>query len=384
LAKSEKKLEVSLPINLDDGSSKSYTAYRVQHSSILGPSIGSIGVFNSTIEDCEALAMLMTINTSSLGLPLGGSKGIICTDQNELSKDELNRLYSKYIYSISGILQNDIIKLLDDINEDTSYSVISAVNKSGFSANTLTNRPTDYFNTEYVKISQILSITQCVKSILKYFDTADIKNIRVGITAEDDTVDKLLLYELSRIGLKLGDIDDSEYICNDIFDLDIYDFVHEYDIHYGDYYRVKNLDNAKKSINCDILCSDVDILILQNPAIKITLDNVRNIKAKYIIEAEENMISSDAEKVLELSGITIIPDFISLGGILINSYIEWSSYPNTPLIKYFDYKDKIDFIISKCLSKIWKIKEQYELTTRDSALLIGIKRLINSIEKRGY
>jgi hypothetical protein len=293
----------------------------------------------------------------------------------------MNKLYSSYIYGISNIIKNDIIKLLDDPESAVSYTIIETINKYGLPPNALVNKPSDYFGLGYYKASQILSITQTVKNILKFIEYKDPKEIRVGITVDDD-IEKLLLYELSKIGLKLGDIQDSEYIVTDIFDLDIYDFVYEYDIEFGGYYRIKDLNKAKKYSDDDLLGASVDILILQNKGLRITIDNVEKIKAKYIIEAEENLITSEAERWLEINDITVIPDFISLGGILINSYIEWSSYTNTPFIRYNDYKDKIDFIISKCLSKIWKIKNRYELTTRDSALLLGITRLVNSIERR--
>jgi glutamate dehydrogenase (NAD(P)+) len=386
LSNSEKKLEISIPIQMDDGSIKSFQGYRVQHSTVLGPAIGSLSMFNANIEECEALAIIMSLHNGALGIPLGGSKGIINCNSNDLSKDEIDRLYKGYINEISFMLGDtkDIIKLHNDPKAFTAYPIIDALNKNKLGINSVVNRPIDYFSTGLVNTAHSISIAKCVKNILDKFQCKDLDDLKIGLTVEDDEFDKNLLYELRNMGLKIGDVQDSEYSCNDIFCTDIYDIVYQYDVNFADYVRVKDLKNATKCTNYDILGADVDILILQNPDLRITIDNVENIKTKFIIEANENLITSDAERFLELHGVIIIPDFISLGGILINSYIEWANYSNAMYMSYLDYKSKIDIIIDRSLEKMWKIKDQYEISTREASLLNGIQKISNILEKRGF
>jgi len=57
----EKSLVVSVPVRLDDGTWRVFPGYRVQHSSVMGPTKGGIRYDdNVTLGECAALAMWMT------------------------------------------------------------------------------------------------------------------------------------------------------------------------------------------------------------------------------------------------------------------------------------------------------------------------------------
>ena len=89
----ERSLLVSVPVRLDDGSWHVYPAYRVQHSSVLGPTKGGIR-FDSGVNlgECAALAMWMTWKCALLRLPYGGAKGGVRCDARSLSQPELQRV----------------------------------------------------------------------------------------------------------------------------------------------------------------------------------------------------------------------------------------------------------------------------------------------------
>ena len=72
----ERAVILSLPVRLDDGSVRSFPAYRVQHSSVLGPTKGGIRYdARVNLGECAALAMWMTWKCALLRLPYGGAKG---------------------------------------------------------------------------------------------------------------------------------------------------------------------------------------------------------------------------------------------------------------------------------------------------------------------
>ncbi len=80
---------------------KTYPAYRVQHSSKLGPYKGGIRFHPGvTLDEVRAMATLMTIKTAAVGLPLGGAKGGIAMDVRNLSPkeiEELSRAYARHL-----------------------------------------------------------------------------------------------------------------------------------------------------------------------------------------------------------------------------------------------------------------------------------------------
>ncbi|HEC22586.1 MAG TPA: glutamate dehydrogenase, partial [Chloroflexi bacterium] len=89
----ERKLEVSLPVKMDDGTIHVFTGYRVQHSTARGPAKGGIRYHpRVTMEEVQALATLMTWKCSVAGIPFGGAKGGVAVDSRSLSRGELERL----------------------------------------------------------------------------------------------------------------------------------------------------------------------------------------------------------------------------------------------------------------------------------------------------
>jgi glutamate dehydrogenase (NAD(P)+) len=86
----ERALSTSIPVRLDDGTLGVYPGYRVQHSSVLGPTKGGIRYDKAvTLGECAALAMWMTWKTALLRLPYGGAKGGVRCNPRNLSRGEL-------------------------------------------------------------------------------------------------------------------------------------------------------------------------------------------------------------------------------------------------------------------------------------------------------
>src|SRR5258708_15194598 len=89
----ERALMTSVPLRRDDGRIEIFAGYRVQHSTVLGPTKGGIRYDPEvTLGECAALAMWMTWKCGLLKLPYGGAKGGIRCDPKALSLHELERL----------------------------------------------------------------------------------------------------------------------------------------------------------------------------------------------------------------------------------------------------------------------------------------------------
>ena len=101
----KRALQVAVPIRLDDGTVKTFMGYRVQHNMTIGPGKGGIRYHPKVdLSETAALAMLMTFKCALVGLPLGGAKGGIQVDPNELSRQELQALTRRYCTEINMII----------------------------------------------------------------------------------------------------------------------------------------------------------------------------------------------------------------------------------------------------------------------------------------
>src|SRR5215216_1151177 len=101
----ERALSTSIPVRLDDGSLGVYAGYRVQHSSVLGPTKGGIRYdLAVTLGECAALAMWMTWKCALLRLPYGGAKGGVRCDPRSLSPRELEGLTRRFTTELLPII----------------------------------------------------------------------------------------------------------------------------------------------------------------------------------------------------------------------------------------------------------------------------------------
>lgn len=387
LVNSEKKIEVSFQVKMDDGSIQTFRGAFVQHSTVLGPSIGSIEILNNgSMQECEALAMLMSLHAAMLGLPMGGSKGIIFADTEKMSKDETERLYKAYIDAISDFLKKNTntIKLLEDGNAYAVYPIIDIVEKKTHSIKSVVNRPNEYFSTGMIEQSQAFSVAQCVKKVLENYKREDIPNLDVGITLDDEKADINLLIELNNLGLKILGFATDEEDNIKIYRKKIWDLIFNTDWSKTKCIKCRKIDPYEKTDNENILEANVDVLILQDSEVFIDSENAQKIKAKYIIEASENLITHEAEVVLEDRGSLVIPDFISLGGVLLNAYLEWIYGSSAPVIGSLLWKNTVAKLLQESLTLIFEIKNKHKITTREAAILYAISRIIDIKQKKGF
>lgn len=78
------------------------TAFRVQHKTHRLPTKGGTRYApNIDLQEVEALATLMTIKCTVVGLPYGGAKGGIKIDPKLLSKKELEQLTRNYTIALA-------------------------------------------------------------------------------------------------------------------------------------------------------------------------------------------------------------------------------------------------------------------------------------------
>src|SRR6476660_8373438 len=130
----ERSIIVSCPIKLDDGSRVVFPGYRVQHSSVLGPTKGGIRYDpHVTLGECAALAVWMTWKCALLRLPYGGAKGGVRCNPRELSAAELQRLTRRYTSELRGVIgpQEDIPAPDMATNEQTMAWIMDTYSMQG-------------------------------------------------------------------------------------------------------------------------------------------------------------------------------------------------------------------------------------------------------------
>ena len=87
LSKAEREITVTIPLKMDDGTTRLFEGYRVQHSNLRGPYKGGIRFHaEADIDEVRALALWMTMKTAVADIPMGGGKGGVVVDPKSLSR----------------------------------------------------------------------------------------------------------------------------------------------------------------------------------------------------------------------------------------------------------------------------------------------------------
>jgi glutamate dehydrogenase (NAD(P)+) len=94
IKQTKRELIVHFPVEMDDGSVKIFTGYRVQHNMARGAGKGGIRYHPDVdLDEVRALAMWMTWKAAVVNIPFGGAKGGVQCDPKSMSLREKFRDY---------------------------------------------------------------------------------------------------------------------------------------------------------------------------------------------------------------------------------------------------------------------------------------------------
>src|SRR3989338_7605490 len=117
LRQPERIVQVTLPVRLDNGETKIFQGYRVQHSNLRGPYKGGLRYHPKVdLNEVKALALWMTMKCAVVGIPMGGGKGGIIVDPKKLSTGELERLTRAFTRAMQNVFGPDRDVPAPDVN----------------------------------------------------------------------------------------------------------------------------------------------------------------------------------------------------------------------------------------------------------------------------
>ncbi len=146
---------------------------------------------------------------------------------------------------------------------------------------------------------------------------------------------------------------------------------------------VIGFDGSENITNEELLELECDILIPAALENVITKDNADNIRAKIISEGANGPTTPEADKILEEKEVFVVPDILANAGGVVVSYFEWVQDLN----RYFWDEDRVNAELEKVLvrsfNEVYKIKEEYDVSSRDAAMILALKRVVKAFELRG-
>ncbi len=379
----KRALQVSVPIRLDDGTVKTFQGFRVQHNMTIGPAKGGVRYHpHVTLSETAALAMLMTFKCSLVGLPLGGAKGGIAVNPNDLSRQELQSLSRRFITEIALIIGPNIDIPAPDIGTDgqtmawymDTYSQLKGYSVPGI----VTGKPIAIGGSLGRKESTGKGVVYCIQFAAEKLNwkigketTAAIHGFgKVGMPAAQDLHD---------LGVKIQAISDVSGAIYNKKGIDVNLAVSW--VESGKY--LKDFPDADHISNDELLTLDVDVLIPAAIDGVITLKNANSVRAKMIAEGANGPLTSGAVDILTNKGIFIIPDILCNAGGVIVSYFEWVQGIQNLFWDLNRINTELHRMLKLAFEDVYKVHIDMNVDMKKAAFVVALTRVSAAMRYRG-
>ncbi len=381
----KRALTVSVPIRLDDGTVKTFMGYRVQHNMTIGPGKGGIRFHPSVdLSETAALAMLMTFKCALVGLPLGGAKGGVRVDPNELSRQELQSLTRRYATEINSFIGPNIDIPAPDIGTDgqtmawfmDTYSQLKGYTVPGV----VTGKPISVGGSLGRAEATGKGVAYCVNFSAKKIGMKIGKKTRVTIHGFGK-VGVPAAQDLRSQGAKIIAVSDVSGALYNPEGLDI-DACSKWTKERR-YLKDLNLPGASLISNEELLALETDILIPAAIDGVITAKNCHLVKAKIIAEGANGPLTKEAVTYLTERGAFIIPDILCNAGGVIVSYFEWVQGLQNFFWDLDQINGKLHDILKESFETVFECSKTYKVDMKKAALIAALKRLDRAMRLRG-
>jgi glutamate dehydrogenase (NAD(P)+) len=378
----ERAVIVTVPVHRDTGVVEVFPAYRVQHSSVLGPTKGGIRFDpHVTLGECAALAVWMTWKCSLLRLPYGGAKGGVRCNPRELSQNELQRLTRRYTSELMGVIgpQEDIPAPDMATNEQTMAWMMDTYSMQVGHAvpEIVTGKPVSLggslFRHEATGAGVVMVIERACQRL--GWRLADQRCVVQGF----GNVGGIAATELAAKGatvLAVSDISGGVYAESG---LDVA-AAHAWAADHG---TLADFPGTVRVTNAELLELPCDVLVLAALEDQLTAENAPRIDTKLVVEGANGPTSIEADAILGDRGIPILPDVLTNAGGVTVSYFEWVQ----DLGRLFWTRDEIRARLADKLGdafdRVWALAEQKGISLRQAALVGGINEVAGALKARG-
>ena len=381
LKKPQKAVEVSVPVEMDDGSLKVFTGFRVQYSNARGPYKGGLRYHPQVdLNEVKTLAFWMSIKCAVADIPYGGGKGGIEVDPKNLSERELERLTRGYV---RAMVKNIGVNV--DIPAPDVYTTPQIMAWFMDEYSQLQGEPTPAIVTgKPIEIGGSLGRDTATAQGGFYVLKNVLENMKiqgeVSVAINGFGNAGANFAEISsKGGYKIVAVSDSKGGIYNEDGLDIEAVIE----HKKKTDSVVDFGGAKNISNEELLDLKVDVLVPAALENVIHEKNCQAIKAKIILELANGPVNKKANQILFKEGATIIPDVLANAGGVVVSYFEWVQNLQNFYWTVEDVREKLLTKMNKATDDIWKFKEENKVDMRTAAYAVAIKKIVEVIKIRG-
>lgn len=314
---------------IEEGESRRFKAYRVQHNQARGPYKGGTRYHkNVSLDLFKVLAAEMTWKTAIANVPFGGGKGGIRIDPREFSQDELEAISLRYMYKMKQMIGPDLDIPAPDVGTNgmvmawmfRQYS--DGERERHTMRGIVTGKDVRIGGSEGRVKATGQGLAYCVEEWFKD-QQLPLKGARISLQGFGNVGSAAaeILCGMGAVLVAVNDADGTIYNPNGIDPVALVEYVHQ------------NKDNLKRSVagfpgaqeisKADFWEVESEMLLPCALGGEITGDVAKRLKVKLVAEGANGPTTPEGDEILASKGIALIPDIIANSGGVTVSYYEW-------------------------------------------------------------
>lgn len=373
LREPQRIVEVHFPVEMDDGKTKVFTGFRVQHNNALGPYKGGLRFHpDVSLDEVKSLAFWMSIKTAVVGIPFGGGKGGVIVNPKELSQSEIEKLSKAFMKSIYPILGSEVDVPAPDVNTNAQimdwmleeYEKVTGKKELAL----ITGKPIDKGGSQGREEATGLGGAYILKELPEVLGK-DASEITVAIEGFGN-VGSFFAKFAAEFGFKVVAVSDSKSGIVDMNGLNIEELIEfKKEKSFADYPEKEKIGSS------DVLALEVDVIVPAALEKSLTEENVKNVKAKVVLELANGPTTSEADEYFKQNDILVVPDILANAGGVTVSYFEWYQNMHEERWELEKVREELSKIMISAWVNVREKSEQLNTTLREAAYAVAIEKI---------
>lgn len=375
--------QVRLMIRMDDGSRKSFLAWRCRYDDTRGPTKGGIRFHpGASADEVETLAFWMTFKCAVMNLPYGGGKGAVQVDPRSLSKAELERLSRAYIQAFArtigpardipapDVYTNSMVMgwMADEYAQIVGQHEPAVITGKPISLGGSLGRSDATARGGYYLVCHLA-------------EELGLNGLRVAVQGFGNAGQHIARL-FAADGHKIVAVSDSQGAIKAEAGLHVDMLIDAKDN--GLSVASTAGEGGHEAISPDDLVGiDCDLLVPAALENMIDEDNAGRIKAKLVLELANGPITAEADAILAKNDVIVLPDILANAGGVTVSYFEWVQNRQCFYWGEEEIHDRLRTIMEREGRAVWDVAREKGVSVRTAAYVHALGRLAEAIEAHG-
>jgi glutamate dehydrogenase (NAD(P)+) len=377
LSQPKNEIIVNFPVKMDDGTIRLFKGYRIQHNNLLGPFKGGIRYHQSvSLDDLKALAAMMTWKCALMNLPLGGGKGGIKFDPNEVSRDELQRITRRFVHALGSNLGPETDVPAPDMGTDArtmAWAMDTYMNTVGqykqAVKGVVTGKPVASGGTLGREKATGQGVVHCITewAEAKGFDLGGSTMIVQGFGNVGSNI-AVILSTLGVSTIAVGDHTGYMYNPEGFRPHKLQEYVKKNR-------SISGYPGGKVISREEFFRTKADIFAPSAMENQVGADEAQILQVRLVAEGANGPCTPEGEKVLLERGIDILPDVLANSGGVTVSYYEWVQNKRSESWSLDEVDTRLERAMKKAYHEVVELSRQKRISLRVAAYAVALGRI---------